>query len=432
MQIYYYEQRTEVLKRLKSRAAINDANVLKIVRSIIDDVAQRGNKALFYYTKKFDGFDIDEGNMTVTQKEIDLAYDTVKPETIEVLKKSAQNIKTFHEKQLRKSWFIEKDGAKVGQIIRPIDKVGLYVPGGKASYPSSVLMNVIPAKVAGASNISIATPADKNGNISPAILVAADIAGADVIYKIGGAQAIAALAYGTQSIEKVDKITGPGNAYVAAAKREVFGQVGIDMIAGPSEILIIADSSAKPEWLSADLLSQAEHDEAAACILITTDEEIAEKTDREVTRQLGLIKRANIAKNSIKNFGAIIIVENLDEAVSIANDIAPEHIELIVKNPYDIVDKVKAAGAIFIGQYAPEPLGDYFAGTNHVLPTNSTARFSSALSVDDFILKSSLIDYSKEAYKKVYSDVGRFANLEGLTAHERSARVRFDKLEEEK
>ena len=426
--IYNANDMRDIKERLINRADRMDEELLSSVRQIIMNVKEKGNEALFEYTRQFDGFELNENNLTVTREEINEAYAQTDPALVEIMKKSAANIQEYHTRQKRETWTMEKEGVKLGQIIRPLKRVGVYVPGGKAAYPSSVLMNIIPAKVAGVQEIIMVTPPGKTGGIDPLTLAAADIAGADTILRIGGAQAVAALAYGTQTIKQVDKITGPGNIYVAAAKREVFGQVGIDMIAGPSEVLIIADETANPKYIAADFLSQAEHDEMAACILIAIDYNTALQARKEILRQLELLPRKRITHKSLENHGAILIAQSIKEAIAAANEIAPEHLELYVKDAEEYLKYVQNAGAIFLGPYSPEPLGDYFAGPNHVLPTNGTARFFSPLSVDDFIKKSSLISYQKESLEAVYRDIGAFARAEGLAAHERSVRIRFEDI----
>lgn len=397
----------------------------KIVQKIIEDVRKGGDDAVKSYTEKFDGVQLQE--LKVKNEEIAEAYGQLDDSTITILQEAAENIRSFHEKQLRPSWMTtEENGSMLGQKVTPLDSVGLYVPGGKAAYPSSVLMNVIPAKVAGVKRIVITSPPDKHTcKIPPAVLVAADVAGAKEIYKVGGAQAIAALAYGTQSIAPVDKITGPGNVYVALAKREVFGDVAIDMIAGPSEIAILADESAIAEEVAADLLSQAEHDEMASSVLVTPSRTVAEKVAEEVQRQLKTLPKYEIASQSIENFGAIYVTETIEEAVETVNNLAPEHLEILTENPMSLLGQIRHAGAIFIGRYSPEPVGDYFAGPNHVLPTNGTARFSSPLNVDDFQKKSSILYYSENALKDNGEKIAAFARLEGLEAHARSIETRL-------
>lgn len=396
------------------------------VNLILKDVKARKDKAIFEYTKKFDKADINESNIRVTQEEIDDAYKKIDKEVVEVIRKSIKNIEDFHTRQIQQSWFTTKEnGIFLGQKVTPIENVGVYVPGGKAAYPSSVLMNVIPAKVAGVSRVVMVTPPLEDGSVYEGTLVAANEAGVDEIYKVGGAQGIGALAYGTESITKVDKIVGPGNIYVALAKKSVFGHVSIDSIAGPSEILVLADESANPKYVAADLLSQAEHDELASVILITTSKELANQVSYEVDILLTKLSRSEIIKKSLDNYGYILIADSMDDAIDTANEIASEHLEIMTKDPYNVMTKIKNAGAIFLGPYSSEPLGDYYAGPNHVLPTNGTAKFFSPLSVDDFIKKSSVISYSKEALEPVYKDVVKFAESEGLTAHAHSIDVRF-------
>lgn len=387
-----------------------------------------GDEALFSYTEKFDHCKMDAAHIRVTREEIDEAYQKVDADFVEVMKKSAANIRAFHEKQLRNSWFDPKpDGTILGMKILPIAIAGVYVPGGKAAYPSSVLMNVLPAKVAGVERIIMTTPPGADGKVNPGTLVAAHIAGVDEIYKVGGAQAIAAMAFGTQSIPKVDKITGPGNIFVALAKKACFGYVSIDSIAGPSEILVIADETANPRYVAADLLSQAEHDELASAILITTSKTLADQVSVEVDRFVANLSRREIIEKSLNNYGYILLVDSLDEAADTANEIASEHLEILTKDPFAMMTKIRNAGAIFLGEYSSEPLGDYFAGPNHVLPTNGTARFFSPLNVDDFLKKTSIISYSRPALEKIHQDIECFAENEGLTAHANSIRVRFEK-----
>lgn len=398
-----------------------------IVNDILKDVKTRQDEAVFEYTKKFDKADINASNIRVTKEEIEEAYSKFDKKLIDVIRKAIINIKEFHARQEQQSWFYTKpNGILLGQKVSPIENVGVYVPGGKAAYPSSVLMNVIPALVAGVPRIVMTTPPDQDGKVYEGTLVAAAEAGVEEIYKVGGAQAIGALAYGTESITKVDKIVGPGNIYVTLAKKAVFGSVSIDSIAGPSEILIIADDTANPKYVAADLLSQAEHDELASSILITTSRELAYKVSEEVDEFIKKLSRSEIMKKSLDNFGYILIAETMDEAIDTANEIASEHLEIMTEDPNLIMTKIKNAGAIFLGPYSSEPLGDYFAGPNHVLPTNGTAKFFSPLSVDDFIKKSSIISYSKEALEPVYKDIVEFANAEGLTVHANSVAVRFE------
>ena len=399
-------------------------DVSGIVRDIIDNVKANGDKALYEYCEKFDKAKLS--SLEVTNEEIDEAFSTVEPQFIEILRQAAENIRTFHKQQVRQSFILNGDGYVTGQKITPIEKVGLYVPGGTAAYPSTVLMDSIPAKIAGCKEICITTPPSADGKVNPAILAAAKIAGVDRIFKIGGAQAVAALAYGTETVPKVDKIVGPGNAFVAEAKRQVFGLVSIDMIAGPSEILVIADGKSNPKFVAADLLSQAEHDKMASAVLVTDSTELAEKVSAELERQIPLLPRAEIARISIDNNGKIIVADNLFDVIEVANEIAPEHLELSVDNPFDYLDKIKNAGSIFMGRYCPEALGDYFAGPNHTLPTSGTARFSSPLSVDDFVKKSQYTYYTKDALQKSAESVAFFAEKEGLSAHARSVTVRFE------
>lgn len=388
---------------------------------------REGDRALFDYTLKFDGFALQPENIRVTKAEIAAAYEQLDEQLIRVIRRSAENIRNFHARQLRNSWFDAKeDGTILGMKITAIEKAGVYVPGGKAAYPSSVLMNIIPAKVAGVSEIIMTTPPGPDGRVDPGTLVAADIAGVDAIYRAGGAQAIAAMAFGTASVPKVDKITGPGNIFVALAKKAVYGYVSIDSIAGPSEILVLADETANPRYIAADLLSQAEHDELASAILITTSEKLAEEVSRQVDLFLGKLSRKEILQKSLDNYGYILLAENMREALDAVNEIASEHLEILTSNPFETMTKVRNAGAIFLGEYASEPLGDYFAGPNHILPTNGTAKFFSPVNVDDFIKKTSIISYSREALEKVYGDVVLFAESEGLTAHANSVKVRFE------
>ena len=421
------ESRSELLDILKRRSPASYTEYENTVNDIISNVREKGDKALFEYTQKFDKCVITKDTIKVTRDEIDAAYQKLDPEFIEVMKKSAANIKDFHEKQKRESWFTTKDdGSILGQRVLPVEISGVYVPGGKAAYPSSVLMNVIPAKVAGVERIVMVTPPSKDGSLNAGTLVAADIAGVTEVYKVGGAQAIAAMAFGTESIPKVDKITGPGNIFVALAKKACFGHVSIDSIAGPSEILVIADETANPRWVAADLLSQAEHDEMASAILVTTSQEVADKVSEEIDKFLEVLERKEIIQKSLDSYGYAFVAENMDDAIEAANAIASEHCEIITKNPFEVMTKVKNAGALFLGHYSSEPLGDYFAGPNHILPTNQTARFFSPLSVDDFVKKTSIIAYSKEGLEAVHKDIERFAKEEGLTAHANSVAVRFE------
>ena len=421
------ETKQNLLENLLKRSTTNYGEYEKTVDSIIQNVKQNKEEAIFDYNLKFDKCTITKENFQVTQEEIEDAYKVLDKQFIEVMRRSAANIRTYHEKQKRNSWFDAKeDGTILGQKITPMQTVGVYVPGGKAAYPSTTLMNVIPAKVAGVPNIIMTTPAGSDGKVNPATLAAADIAGVDTIFKVGGAQAIAAMAYGTEIIPKVDKIVGPGNIYVALAKRAVYGHVSIDSIAGPSEILVLADESATPKYVAADLLSQAEHDELASAILITTSSELAEKVSIEIDKFVNVLERREIIQKSLDNYGYILVAPDMETAIEAANEIASEHLEILTKNPFDTMTKIKNAGAIFLGEYSSEPLGDYFAGPNHVLPTNGTAKFFSPLNVDDYIKKSSIISYSKEALEKVHNDIELFAQKEGLTAHANSIRVRFE------
>lgn len=417
-----------ILNDLLKRSPNNYDNFADSVNAILANVKENGDKALFQYTKDFDKADINASNIKVTEEEIKEAYDRLEnPELVQVIRRSLKNIKEYHEKQKQYSWFDSKpDGSILGQKVTPLSRVGVYVPGGKAAYPSSVLMNVIPAKVAGVEQIVMVTPPGKDGKVNPNTLVAANEAGVDVIYKVGGAQAIAALAYGTESIAKVDKIVGPGNIYVALAKKAVFGYVSIDSVAGPSEILVLADETANPRYVAADLLSQAEHDELASAILVTTSEELTNKVSEYVDMFVSKLKRKEILQKSLDNYGYILVTDTMQDAIDTANDIASEHLEIVTKNPFDTMTRIKNAGAIFLGENSSEPLGDYFAGPNHVLPTNGTAKFFSPLSVDDFIKKSSIISYSREALEPLSEDIQKFAKAEGLTAHANSIRVRFE------
>ncbi len=422
--------RRNLLEDLLKRSPNQYGSYEEGVTRILEDVKSKGDEALFEYTAKFDHADINEQNIRVTEEEIREAYELAGEELISIIRKALVNIRSYHEKQRQYSWFDSKpDGTILGQKVTALQRVGVYVPGGKAAYPSSVLMNIVPAKVAGVEEIVMVTPPGKDGKVNPNTLVAANEAGADVIYKVGGAQAVGALAYGTGCIPKVDKIVGPGNIYVALAKKAVYGYVSIDAIAGPSEILVIADDSANPRYVAADLLSQAEHDELASAILVTTSDELARRVSEEVDEFLGVLSRSEIIRKSLDNYGYILVAENMDEAIDIANEIASEHLEIQTRNPYDVMTKIRNAGAIFIGEYASEPLGDYFAGPNHVLPTNGTARFFSPLSVDDFIKKSSIIGYSREALEKIHTDIEAFAQAEHLTAHANSIKVRFEDKE---
>ena len=422
------ETKKDLLKNLLKRSPSNFGNYAETVQEIVDDVRDNGDAALFSYTKKFDKADITAENVKITQKEIDYAYTQVSPELLDVIRKAKKNIWEYHEKQKQYSWFDSKpNGTLLGQKVTALASVGVYVPGGKAVYPSSVLMNVMPAKVAGVEKIVMTTPCNAEGEVYATTLVAAKEAGVDEIYKAGGAQAIAALAYGTESVPKVDKIVGPGNIFVALAKRAVYGHVSIDSIAGPSEVMVLADETANSRYVAADLLSQAEHDEMASAILVTTSEELAEKVSVQVDKFIDELSRKEIMRKSIDNYGYILLADNMSDAIDAVNDIASEHLEIVTANPFDVMTRVKNAGAIFIGEYSSEPLGDYFAGPNHVLPTNGTAKFFSPLSVDDFIKKSSIIYYSREALEAVHTDIEAFAKAEQLTAHANSIAVRFEK-----
>lgn len=421
------ESKKDILENLLKRSPNQYEKYAETVNQIIDDVRQRKDQALFDYTKRFDKADLNSETIRVTEEEIREAYSLIDPSVLEVIRKAAVNIETYHAKQKQYSWFdSEPSGIILGQKVTAIGSVGVYVPGGKAAYPSSVLMNVIPAKVAGVERIAMVTPPDKDGKVYAGTLVAAKEAGVSEIYKVGGAQAIAALAHGTESIKKVDKIVGPGNIYVALAKKAVYGHVSIDSIAGPSEILVIADETANPRYVAADLLSQAEHDELASAILITTSREVADQVSIEVDKFTEQLSRKEIIQKSLDKYGYILLAETIEDAVETANEIASEHLEIITKDPFLVMTKIKNAGAIFLGEYSSEPLGDYFAGPNHVLPTNGTAKFFSPLSVDDFIKKSSIISYSREALEPIYPDIVKFAKAEGLTAHANSISVRFE------
>jgi len=423
---YNEKKNSEIIEKILSRSKFEYGDALERVEKIVNDIKKEGDNALFKYTKDFDGVELNKDTIRVTKEEIDEAYNNVDKELIRVIQRSAERIRKFHEKQKRISWLEpEKGGELLGQLILPLSSAGVYVPGGKAAYPSSVLMNVIPAKVAGVEKIVMTTPPDKKGKVYPKTIVAAMEAGVTDIYKAGGAQAIAALAFGTEVIPKVNKIVGPGNIYVALAKKCVFGYVGLDSVAGPSEILIIADKTANPVYVAADLLSQAEHDELASSVLITTDGEFAENVKKEIDRQTELLERKDIIKKSLDNYGAIIVAEDIDSAVGLCNEIAPEHMEICTEEPFFVLPKIKNAGAIFLGNYTPEPLGDYMAGPNHVLPTSGTAKFFSPLSVDDFIKKSSVLSFSRESFEKLGNDVITFAEAEGLTAHANSIKVRM-------
>ena len=421
------ETKQGILDDLLKRSPNNYSQYEAAVNDIIENVKARRDAAIFEYTARFDRFPLNAECIRVTREEIDEAYTKLDAGLIEVIRKSADNIRAFHSKQLRNSWFDAKeDGTILGMKITPIERAGVYVPGGKAAYPSSVLMNVIPARVAGAKEIIMTTPPSPEGKVNPGTLVPADIAAVDTIYKVGGAQAIAAMAFGTESIPKVDKITGPGNIFVALAKKAVYGYVSIDSIAGPSEILVLADESANPRYVAADLLSQAEHDELASAILITTSEELAKQVSEQVEIFVESLSRTEIMRKSLENYGYILVAETMQDAIDAANEIASEHLEILTVNPFEVMTKIKNAGAIFMGEYASEPLGDYFAGPNHILPTNGTAKFFSPVNVDDFIKKTSIISYSREALEKVHRDIELFAQSEGLTAHANSIKVRFE------
>ena len=421
------ETQNNILENLLKRSPNSYGEFESRVNDIIQNVREKRDEAIFEYTLKFDGATIDQDNIRVTEEEIKEAYEQVDPKLLDVIRKALVNIRDYHTKQKQYSWFdSDESGIILGQKVTPLKTVGVYVPGGKAVYPSSVLMNVIPAKVAGVSNIIMTTPCGKDGKVYPSTLVAAKEAGVDAIYKVGGAQSIAALAFGTESIPKVDKIVGPGNIYVALAKKAVFGYVSIDSIAGPSEIMVLADETANPRFVAADLLSQAEHDEMASAIFVTTSETLAEQVSVEVDKFVATLSRKEIIQKSLDNYGYILVADTMQDAIDTVNEIASEHLELVTKNPFETMTKIRNAGAIFIGEYSSEPLGDYFAGPNHVLPTNGTAKFFSPLSVDDFIKKSSIISYSREALKPVYKDIVQFAECEKLTAHANSIRVRFE------
>ena len=421
------ESTRDILGNLLKRSPNNYGKFESAVAEILAKVKSEGDEALFAYTKQFDKVEINKGTIRVTEEEIKEAYDTIDPALLDVIRKALVNIRTYHEKQIQNSWFTSTtNGTMLGQKVTPLNRVGVYVPGGKAVYPSSVLMNIVPAKVAGVPHIVMTTPPGKDGKVCASTLVAAREAGADEIYKVGGAQAVGALAYGTESIPKVDKIVGPGNIFVALAKKAVYGYVSIDSIAGPSEILVLADETANPRYVAADLLSQAEHDELACAILITTSREFADKVDQEVKGFVEVLSRKEIIQKSLDNYGYILVADNMEEAIDTVNAIASEHMEIVTADPFHVMTKIRNAGAIFIGEYSSEPLGDYFAGPNHVLPTNGTAKFFSALSVDDFIKKSSIISYSREALEKVHKDIEQFAECEKLTAHANSIRVRFE------
>lgn len=421
------ESTKDILENLLKRSPNNYGKFEAAVADILANVKEKGDEALFSYTKEFDKVEVTPETIRVTEAEIEEAYKAVDASLLEVIRKALVNIRSYHEKQRQNSWFTStENGTMLGQKVTPLNRVGVYVPGGKAVYPSSVLMNIVPAKVAGVPHIVMTTPPGKDGKVNPSTLVAAKEAGADEIYKVGGAQAIGALAYGTASIPKVDKIVGPGNIFVALAKKAVYGHVSIDSIAGPSEILVLADETANAHYVAADLLSQAEHDEMASAILITTSTELAQNVEKEIEGYLKVLSRKEIIEKSLENFGYILIAEDMDEAIEAANEIASEHMEIVTKNAFEVMMKVRNAGAIFIGKYSSEPLGDYFAGPNHVLPTNGTAKFFSALSVDDFIKKSSIVYYSRSALQEIHKDIIQFASSEQLTAHANSIAVRFE------
>lgn len=419
--------RSDILEELLRRSPDHYGEYEQTVSEILENVKRDRDQAVFAYTKKFDKFDLNADNIRVAPEEIRAAYEKMDAGLVDVIRKAAENIRIYHTKQLRTSWFEPKaDGSILGMKFTPIARAGVYVPGGKAAYPSSVLMNVIPAKVAGVERVIMTTPCNGEGHINPGTLVAADIAGVDEIYRAGGAQAIAAMAFGTESVPKVDKITGPGNIFVALAKKAVYGHVSIDSVAGPSEILVLADETANPRYVAADLLSQAEHDELASAILITTSSKLAAEVERQIGQFVEKLPRAGIIEKSLENYGYILVADHMESAIEAANEIASEHLEILTANPFDIMTKIKNAGAIFLGEYSSEPLGDYFAGPNHILPTNGTARFFSPLNVDDFIKRTSIISYSREALEKVHKDIELFAESEGLGAHANSIRVRFE------
>ncbi len=416
-----------LLEEMLKRDPNNYESYTETVQSIVDQVKAKGDEALFAFTKEFDKAEVSAETVRVGEEEIEEAYRQVKPELLEVMKRSLENIRSYHEKQKRNSWFDARpDGTILGQKVTPLASAGVYVPGGKAAYPSSVLMNIIPAQVAGVERIVMVTPPGKDGRVNPVTLTAAHLAGATEVYRVGGAQAVAALAFGTQSIPRVDKIVGPGNIFVALAKKAVYGHVSIDSIAGPSEILVIADGGANPRYVAADLLSQAEHDELASAILVTDSRELAQAVSAEVDGFLKVLSRREIIEKSLENYGYILVVDSMEQAVEAANAIAPEHLEIVTANPFALMTKIRNAGAIFLGEYSSEPLGDYYAGPNHILPTNGTARFFSPLSVDDFVKKSSIIYYSREALAAAHGDIEAFAEAEGLTAHANSIKVRFE------
>lgn len=422
------ETKENILENLLKRSPNNYGQFADAVNEILDNVKKNGDRALFEYTHKFDKAQINENNILVTKEEIDEAYEQMDDELLGVIRRAIANIKKYHEKQKRNSWIdCDEEGIILGQKVTPLESVGVYVPGGKAAYPSSVLMNVIPAKVAGVKRIAMVTPPNAQGKVYYNTLVAANEAGVTEIYKVGGAQAIAALAYGTKSIKKVDKVVGPGNIYVALAKKSVYGHVSIDSIAGPSEILVLADETANPRFVAADLLSQAEHDEMASAILVTTSKDLATKVSEEIDKFVQVLARKNILEKSLENYGYILIAQSMEDAIDTANEIASEHLEIVTKDPFNTMTKIKNAGAIFLGEYSSEPLGDYFAGPNHILPTNGTAKFFSPLNLDDFVKKSSIISYSRQALEPVSDDIIKFAKSEGLTAHANSIAVRFNK-----
>lgn len=421
------ETKKNLLENLLKRSPGQYGEYESRVKEIIETVKEKGDEAVFAYTKQFDGAEVDASNIKVTEEEVKEAYEQVDDGLLAIIRKALANIESYHAKQKQYSWFDSKpDGTLLGQKVTPLSAVGVYVPGGKAVYPSSVLMNIMPAKVAGVEKIVMLTPPGRDGRVNPATLVAAKEAGADEVYKAGGAQAVAAMAFGTESIPKVDKIVGPGNIYVALAKKAVYGHVSIDSIAGPSEILVLADETANARYVAADLLSQAEHDELASAILVTTSRELADKVSLEVDRFVKALSRTEIMEKSLDQYGYILVAKNMEQAIETANEIASEHLEILTANPFDIMTRIKNAGAIFLGEYSSEPLGDYFAGPNHVLPTNGTAKFFSPLGVDDFIKKSSIISYSKEALLPIHKDIIRFAEAEQLTAHANSIKVRFE------
>ncbi len=421
------ENKKQVLDTLRARSGGVSETITRAVEEILADVKARGDEAVFEYTQKFDHVNLNAGNVTVSAEEFDQAYREVSPELIRVIRAAIVNIRSFHEKQKKESWFdTSKEGTMLGQKVTPLEKVGVYVPGGKAAYPSSVLMNIVPAKVAGVGRIIMTTPPGKDGKVDPGTLVAAKEAGVDTVFKVGGAQAVAALAYGTETIPKVDKITGPGNIFVAMAKKAVYGEVSIDSIAGPSEICVLADESADPVFVAADLLSQAEHDEMASAILVTTDETLARKVSEQTDVFISRLERKKIMEKSLEDYGWILVADTMEEAVEMVNEVASEHLEIVAADPFPLMMKIRNAGAIFLGSYSSEPLGDYFAGPNHILPTGGSARFFSPLSVDDFVKKSSIIYYSREALRGVKDDIISFAKAEGLTAHANSIAVRFE------